>query len=315
MQWFDDAWKRSDLPRDVVATIGNYDGLHRGQQAILRQVVERSGFLGAPAVVITFEPHPLTVVAPRRAPRQLDSRCQKRIGLERAGIDAVVEIAFDRAVAETPPEDFARGFLHQRLGALEIHVGSRFSFGRGQEGDLELLRRLGRELGFAAHGVHEVLHDGAPISSSRIRQAITAGRVEEARAMLGRAFALRGTIVVGERRGSGIGFPTINLEPEQDLIPALGVYVSEVRFAEHSSALPAVTNVGVRPTVSPGTEVVVESHILEFSRDVYGEVVELGFLERLRDERAFAGIEALRNQIHQDIQQARGYFQSRSDAS
>jgi riboflavin kinase/FMN adenylyltransferase len=216
-------------------------------------------------------------------------------------------------VAATPAEDFVRDFLHRRLGVLEVLVGSRFAFGRDQAGDLDLLRRLGEELGFAAHGVPEVMHGDAPISSSRIRRAVRDGRVREASEMLGRAFALRGTIVRGERRGSGLGFPTINLAPEQDLIPARGVYVSEVRFAGQPHALPAVTNVGVRPTVTAGTETVVESHILGFARDVYGETVELGFLERLRDEQAFDGVEALRNQIQHDVEQTRRYFAARSE--
>jgi riboflavin kinase / FMN adenylyltransferase len=313
MQWFEDAWMRSDLPRPAVATIGNYDGVHRGQQEILNRIVERARTLDAPATVVTFDPHPLTVVAPDRAPRRLDAPAQKRAALERAGVDAVLEVRFDRRVAETTAEDFVRGFLHERLGVLEVHVGSRFAFGRGQQGDLDLLRRLGRDLGFEAHGVPEVGYDGAPISSSRIRNSIIGGAVEEARAMLGRAFALRGRIVPGARRGSGMGFPTINLAPEQDLIPARGVYVSEVRFAGQSKVLPAVTNVGVRPTLTPGVEVMVESHILDFSGDVYGETVELGFLERLRDELAFDGVEALKEQIQRDVQRARSYFRHRSD--
>lgn len=313
MDWLEDAWQRSDLPRPVVTTIGNYDGIHLGQQAILRRVVERARSLGVPAAVVTFNPHPLTVVAPERAPRRLYAPAQKRRGLAAADIDVVLEIRFDASVAETPAEDFVRDFLHRRLGVLEVHVGSRFVFGRRQEGDLELLRRLGGELGFAAHGAAEVAFDGAPISSSRIRRAVSEGAVVDARSMLGRPFALRGTIVHGERRGSGLGFPTINLAPEQDLIPARGVYVSEVRFAGQPRQLPAVTNVGVRPTVTAGIDTVVESHILNFASDVYGETVELGFLRRLRDERAFDSVEELRNQIQLDVERARRHFDARSD--
>ncbi|MDH3405094.1 MAG: riboflavin biosynthesis protein RibF [Acidobacteriota bacterium] len=314
MQWLEDAWQRRDLPRPVVATIGNFDGVHRGQSAILRQLVERGRALGLPAVVVTFEPHPLTVVAPARAPGRLLSRRQKERLLAASRVDAVLEILFTPSFAATPADAFVRAFLHETLAVRELYVGSRFVFGRGREGDLELLRRLGAELGFAAHGTDEVEFEGAPISSSRIRRAVTEGRVADAGEMLGRVFALHGTIVHGERRGRELGWPTMNLAPRQDVIPARGVYVSEVRFAGEPARLHGVSNVGVRPTVSTGGKLVVETHILDFSSDVYGQEAEVGFLERLRDERAFENVEALSNQIGQDVEQARAYFACRPDS-
>jgi riboflavin kinase/FMN adenylyltransferase len=313
MQWFEDAWKRRDLPRPVVATIGNYDGVHRGQSAILERLVERARALDLPAVVITFEPHPLNVVAPDRAPGRLLSHGQKERLVAQAGIDAVLEIRFTDAFAATSAESFVRDFLHGSLDVHEILVGSRFAFGRGQEGNIELLERLGVELGFSSRGVSEVEYDGAAISSSRIRRAVREGQVTEAREMLGRVFALRGTIVHGERRGRGLGWPTINLAPQQDVIPARGVYLTEVEFVNDRGPLPSVTNVGVRPTVSAGRTTVVEAHILEFSSDVYGLEVEIGFLDRLRDEKAFENVEALSHQISQDVKQAREFFACRPD--
>jgi len=310
MRWVEDAWRVADLPRPVVATIGNYDGIHRGQLAILEKVVRRAAELSLPAAVITFEPHPLTVVAPQRAPRRLVSRAQKRRLLADVGVDAVLEITFDEGIAATPAEVFVREFLVSRLEVREVVVGSAFGFGRSQEGDLALLRRLGADLGFVAHGVAEVLYLERPVSSSRIRAAVAAGEVEPAREMLGRHFALRGRIVHGERRGRGLGWPTINLMPEQEVIPAKGVYVSQVRFAGESEILPAVTNVGVRPTLSTGKDLVVETHILDFSADVYGMDAEVAFLKRLRDERAFESVEALSNQIQHDVESAREYFGS-----
>ena len=314
MQWFEDAWERRDLPRSVVATIGNYDGVHRGQSTILTELTRRARALALPAVVITFQPHPLSVLAPERAPGRLLARGQKERLLAEAGLDAVLEVRFTEAFAATPAEAFVRDFLHETLDVREILVGSRFAFGRGQSGDIELLERLGAELGFSARGVAEVDYEGAAISSSRIRRAVAEGRLSEAGAMLGRAFALRGRIVRGERRGHGLGWPTINLAPQQDVIPARGVYVSEVEFVKEAGRLRSVTNVGVRPTVSAGRTTVVETHILDFSEDVYDLEVEVAFLSRLRDEKTFENVEVLSQQIRQDVERAREYFARRPDA-
>jgi len=313
MQWIEDAWNAVDLPRPVVATIGNYDGVHRGQRTILDALVERGRELGLPATVITFEPHPLTIIAPERAPRRLLSVTQKRALLAAAGVECVLEVAFDAAFARTAAETFVRDFLVEKLGVREVFVGSSFRFGRGQSGDLALLRGLGGELGFKALGMSEEVYADAPISSSRIRQAVADGEIESAEQMLGRPFALRGRIVRGERRGRGLGWPTINLMPEQEVIPARGVYVSDVRLGDELEALPAVSNVGVRPTVSAGTDLVVESHILNFSADVYGMDAEVTFLRRLRAERAFESVEALSNQIQQDVERARQFFAECAD--
>lgn len=312
MRWIEDAWRYHDLPRPIAATIGNYDGVHRGQRAILDALVERGRQAGLATAVITFEPHPLTVVDPERAPRRLVSTAQKRTRLEAAGVDFVLEITFDAAFAATTAESFVREFLVGKLGAREVFVGSRFGFGRGQEGDISLLRGLGEELGFVAHGVPEVQHEDEPISSSRIRSAVAEGDIRTAKEMLGRPFALRGRIVAGERRGRGLGWPTINLMPEQEVIPARGVYISQVRLGDEAEVRPAVTNVGVRPTVSAGKDLVVESHILNFSADVYGTVAEVAFLRRLRAERAFESVEALSNQIQKDVEHAQEFFAARA---
>jgi len=311
MQWLSDAWWRRDLPRPVVATIGNYDGVHCGQRAILDRLVGRARALELPAAVITFNPHPLTVVAPERAPRRLASKVQKRRELESAGVDAVVEIRFDREFSRTGAEEFVRKFLHERLDVRAVVVGSQFTFGREKGGQLSLLERLGEELGFEAEGIAEVLHLDAPVSSSRIRQAVLAGDVALAAEMLGRPYAMRGTIVRGQRRGAVLEFPTINLAPRQEVNPARGVYIGEVQFDE-GPPLPAVTNVGVRPTISEGGDLVVESHILDFSRDVYGMDAEVSFLQRLRDEKQFESVEALTQQIQLDTERARRYFETRA---
>lgn len=313
MLWFEDGWKRQDLPRPVVATIGNYDGVHRGQQAILERLVASARAHGLPATVVTFEPHPLSVVAPEQAPERLASRSQKRDLLAASAVDAVVEIRFDPGFAATSAENFVRRFLHRVLSVREVVVGSRFVFGQRQAGDLALLQRVGKELGFAVHGVDEVELGGSAISSSRIRRAVGSGDVAGACAMLGHPFALRGTIIHGERRGKGLGWPTINLQPEQEVRPARGVYLTEVRLGGESLQRRSVTNVGVRPTISTASEIVVESHILDFSRDVYGAQAEVTFIERLRDEQAFENVAALSHQIRQDVERAREFFAERSN--
>jgi riboflavin kinase/FMN adenylyltransferase len=195
-----------------------------------------------------------------------------------------------------------------RLAAREIYVGTRFAFGRGRAGGLGLLERMGAELGFRAHGVPEVLHGGEPISSSRIRRAVADGDVAEAAEMLGRPFALTGTIVRGDRMGQKLGWPTINLAPDGDLEPSEGVYASRVHFPSFPATFDSVTNIGTRPTVYENYQRVVESHILEFRSDVYGETVELQFFKRLRDEMLFPSVMALSSQIRRDVESTREYF-------
>ncbi len=306
--WADALTSPLPVPGGAVASIGNYDGVHRGQREILAGVVREAWRNEAASVLITFEPHPLTVLDPPRAPLRLLSPEQKRRLVAAVGISHYVELQFDAAFAEVTAETFLREFLVERLEVREVRVGSRFGFGRGKRGDLALLSSLGEELGYRAVGVSELLDDGMPVSSSRIRTAVAEGRVDLATRFLGRPFALQGTIVEGQRQGRGLGWPTINLKPVQSAIPARGVYVSEVRFEGDRDWLPAVANVGVRPTLTEGVAEVVEAHILDFSADVYGKTAELAFLSRLRPERGFDSAEALKQQIADDVESARAYF-------
>ncbi len=309
MRIIHDAWGRRDLPCGTVGTIGNFDGLHRGQQAILERVVTRAGATGLEPAVVTFEPHPLTVLRPEAAPARIVGFDHKAELLAAAGIAVLAVVRFSTEFARTPAAGFVEEFLHHGLDMREIYVGSRFAFGRQREGDLALLREMGARLGFAAHGVPEVLHDGAPVSSTRIREAVYAGRVEEAAALLGRPFVLRGRVVHGQGRGKGLGWPTVNLAPDVGLLPADGVYVSTARLGgEPGPLLGAVTNVGRRPTFDDPDGRVVESHLLDFDRDLYGERVELSFLSRLREERAFQSLEQLVEQIGRDVARAREFL-------
>lgn len=306
----DDAWNRTDVPHGVIATIGNYDGVHRGQRSVLKRVTQRAAETGLLPAVVTFDPHPRRVLEPDGEPRRLTTPAQKHRLLAACGVGAVANVRFTAEFARTSAEEFVSDFLVRRLGAREIFVGSRFGFGRQREGNLALLRRLSAELGFEAVGVDELDHRGRPISSTRIREAVAAGEVEEAAQMLGRPYALAGQVVRGDGRGRELGWPTANLEVENELLPAKGVYATTFRVGESSTSVPSVSNVGVRPTVDEEAEIVVETHVLDLDDDLYGSVCEVSFCRRLRDEKRFSSLGQLRRQIARDATAAREYFAS-----
>lgn len=308
----EDAWARKDLPRGTVVTVGNYDGIHRGQQAILERLTARAEEIGLLPAVVTFDPHPRRVLAPDGEPRQLTTTAQKQRLLAANGVGALAKVRFTEEFSRTTAEEFVVDLLVRRLGAAELFVGSRFVFGRGREGDLELLESLSAAHGFSVVGVEELFHGGQPISSTRIREAVGAGKVEEAASMLGRAFSVTGRVVRGDGRGRQLGWPTANLEVDNELLPAVGVYATTIRFGESEEPLPSVSNVGVRPTIGERGEVVVESHVLNIERSLYGEECELAFCRRLRDERRFGSLGELREQIGRDAAAAREYFSAES---
>ena len=311
MQVIQDAQRSADLPYGVVCTIGNYDGLHRGQMKVIRRVVERARERGSKSVVITFEPHPVSVLRPELAPPLLTLDSQRHRLLEEVGLDALLIVEFDREFAQTEPEVFVRQFLHRSLAVEEVYVGSEFAFGKDRRGDVGLLTGLGQELGFEVHGIEEELYRGQVISSTRIRRAVDEGKVEEALDMLGRPYALFGKVVRGDQMGMRLGWPTINLAPENEHLPADGVYCGQVRFEELPGVFDCVSNVGTRPTVYENYQRVVESHILGFGADVYGEMVEVGFFKRLRDEQLFPSVMDLSAQIGRDVEATREFFAAR----
>lgn len=311
MQVIHDALRSADLPYGVVATIGNYDGIHRGQRAVIGRVVERAWELGVPAVAISFDPHPLTVLRPESAPQLLTPGVLREQLLAEAGLDALLLIRFTHEVARTEAEEFVSRFLHERLAVREIIVGCGFVFGHRRRGNVDLLRSLGDRLGFATRGVEEVFYRGEVISSTRIRRAITEGRVEVAMDLLGRAYGLRGTIGRGDRMGMRLGWPTINLLTDDQHLPGDGVYTGRVFFPSLPATFDCVTNVGTRPTIYENYHHVVESHILDFNSDVYGEEVEVRFYKRLREERMFPTVMDLSAQIGRDVEATREYFAAR----
>jgi riboflavin kinase / FMN adenylyltransferase len=299
----------SPLRRPVV-TIGNFDGVHVGHRAILDTVVTRARDLGGEAVVYTFDPHPRKVLRPADAPGLLTTLEQKVELLQAAGVDAVVVEPFTAAFARIEAEEFIRSRLHAQLRPVEVYVGYDFHFGRDREGSMRLLTELGPRLGFAVTIIPEVTVDEGDVNSTRIRQVLAEGRPELAQRMLGRPYAVRGRVVRGEERGRQLGFPTANLDPENEVLPAAGVYAGHLRVLDagqpaKGTTLPVVANVGRRPTFEGSGALVAEAHAIDWSGDLYGRRIELSFRTRLRGEQRFASVDALREQIAADVREGR----------
>jgi riboflavin kinase/FMN adenylyltransferase len=296
--------------RRAVVTVGNFDGLHVGHREILRIVTERARARGGESAVYTFEPHPRKVLRPADAPRLLTTLEQKLELMDGAGVDVVVVERFDAAFARRSAEEFVRDVLHARLRPEEVFVGYDFRFGHDREGSMRTLTELGPHLGFAVTIVPEVTVGGRDVNSTRIRELLAEGRVEEARELLGRPYRVRGRVVEGDRRGRTLGFPTVNLAPENEVLPAQGVYAGGLRVLGEGGGAgderPAVLNVGRRPTFKDeAAPVLAEAHVIDWSGDLYGERVELSFLHHLREERRFPDVAALRRQIEADRDEAR----------
>lgn len=293
-----------------VLTVGNFDGLHLGHRSIMQTVIERARTLQGTSVVYTFEPHPRRVLRPDRAPRLLTTLDQKLALLEEIGVEVTVVEPFTPDFAKLSPEGFVRDVLYERIRPLEVYVGYDFRFGRDREGSMRVLTELGPHLGFAVTIIPEVTVEGRDVNSTRIRELLAGGRVQEAASLLSRPYTVRGRVVEGDRRGREIGFPTANLEPENEILPGTGVYAGHVRFLDEGTPgagerYPAVTNVGRRPTFTEGEAVLAEAHLLGFDREIYGRRVELGFDRRLRGEERFPNVEALKSQIAADVAEAR----------
>ncbi len=296
------------LTRPII-TIGNFDGVHLGHRAILETVVGRARDLDGVAVVYTFDPHPRKVLRPANAPGLLTTLDQKVELLEEAGVDVVVVEPFTPEFAQTQANEFIQRCLHERLRPVEVYVGYDFHFGRDREGSMRMLTEQGPRLGFSVTIIPEVTMDDGDVNSTRIRELLAEGRPERAARMLGRPFTVRGTVVRGDQRGRTLGFPTANLAPENEVLPASGVYAGHLQLLDEgnpprSDRLPAVMNVGRRPTFA-GEETRAEAHVLDFDGDLYGRRVEISFSLRLRSEQKFESVEALKQQIGEDVEQGR----------
>jgi len=289
--------------KGAVATIGNFDGVHLGHQQIFRKIVQEARQYQSKAVVITFDPHPKSILHPEKRPFYLLTTLEEKLKLiESLQIDAVMLIPFSLEFSKTTAKEFVCGILWEQLRIRKIFIGHDYTFGRGKEGSEEFLARFGKRLGFQVDVTNAVKVGEVVISSTRIRNSICDGDVKTAGALLGRPYNVKGHVTGGYRRGVELGFPTANLEPEKVLLPPEGVYavVAERKGTRHQGVL----NIGRNPTFDNEKQTV-ELHILDFSADLYGEELEIFFMDRIRGEIRFDSPESLANQIRRDIAQAR----------
>lgn len=293
-----------------ILTLGNFDGVHLGHQAILDLVISRAKGLDGESILYTFEPHPRRFLETESKLRLLDTFEQKMETLEALGLDAVIAEPFDRTFAAVGPAEFIDRYIQECIRPVEVYVGYDFHFGRDRGGSMRLLTERGPHLGFSVTVVPEVRVEGRDVNSTRIRELLGTGEVEDAALLLGRPFCARGEVIEGDRRGRTLGFPTANLSPETEILPAPGVYFGHLCCLSGDAewlgkSMPVVTNVGFRPTFHDGRDLVAEAHVLDFSGDLYGLEVDLTFEGRLREEERFDSVEALREQIEKDVKRAR----------
>jgi riboflavin kinase/FMN adenylyltransferase len=288
-----------------VLALGNFDGLHRGHLKIIERVRRGAAEHGGTPMAMTFDPHPPRIVRPEKAPPLLMTKPQRLEALHGAGIACVGVVRFTRELSEWDPETFVRTVLVDWLRVSEVWVGANFLFGHGRSGNFTVLRTLGQRYGFRADKIDPVRYKDFVVSSTRVRRLVTEGRMDEAGALLGHTYYIDGTVVEGRRRGREIGFPTANLATVNELLPPHGVYATTTTVDGVVRA--GLTNIGVRPTFGEG-EVAVETHLLDYSGDLYGRQVRLSFVLRLRDERRFEDVDALRAQIEADTRRATRLF-------
>ena len=287
--------------RGCVATIGNYDGLHLGHQDVLAGLVRRAQ-PGEPSLVMCFEPTPREFFHPEEAPARLSSFREKFRQFEASGVDRFLCLRFDRQIAQMEPAAFIRDLLVEGIGVRHLVVGDDFRFGRNRAGDFGTLLAAGRRWGFEVVDTPSYLLDGVRVSSTAVRAALGEGRLEDARRMLGRRYSMSGRVVGGRRLGRTLGFPTANIRLGRRRPPLRGVFA--VRVGGLGGRLDAVASLGTRPTVR-GRELLLEVHIFDFAADIYGRRIEVEFVERLRDEQKFEGIEAMTEQVRRDAARAR----------
>jgi riboflavin kinase/FMN adenylyltransferase len=304
MKIISDAASLQPGPRPVCAAIGVFDGVHLGHQHVLHQTISNAARDQAVSVVVTFDRHPNAVVAPAHVPPLIYPLAKKLQVIASFGVQAAYVIRFDKAFSQIPGEQFVRGLARDFQRITSICVGDGFMFGARRSGNVELLQKLGGELGFTLHALRDVELDGQSVSSTRIRDAVRAGDFALAGRLLGRPYALCGMVIQGEHLGRKLGFPTANIDVTDLLVPPAGVYAAEAHIgaARHQAAV----NIGHRPTVrSADPQLHVEAHLLDFDGDLYGQALELVLLKKLRDEKKFPTPELLKAQIAEDIKQSR----------
>ncbi len=287
--------------KPVVLAAGFFDGLHLGHLKVIHSSLAAAAALGGKAWVLTFDQHPLRVLGHHKAPRLLTSNRHRLALLRRMGVEGCLLLPFDRAFAETSPDDFVRRLKAAIPRLMDMHVGRNWHFGRAGSGDVKLLHRLGRELGVRVSVSEPVMRDGAPVSSTRVRAAVTAGDLETAARLLGRPFSILGTVKEGRRIGRTLGFPTANLDPHNEVLPPAGVYMAEALIGRARRG--AMLYYGHRPSFEDtrGSARVLELHVPGLDADLYGRHIEVSLLKRTRGERRFDSVEALKAQIARDM--------------
>ena len=292
---------RGELDAPVL-TLGNFDGVHLGHQALVSEVRQRARAGGHPSVAMTFDPHPVSVVAPDKAPPLITTMEERTELLAQLGLDALIVQSFDRDFASLSPERFARDKLFEGVRPAELVVGFNYGFGKGRSGGVDVLTRVGGELGVPVTVLDPIRTIGIRVSSTGVRECVAAGDLPGAATLLGRSFEITGRVERGAERGRQLGFPTANLMPGSRLLPPPGVYAALVRIGERSG-LPAATHVGPAPTF--GGPAAVEAHLLDFSEDLYGARIGVSFIERVRESTPFDSLEALTAQIARDVRTVR----------
>jgi riboflavin kinase/FMN adenylyltransferase len=292
--------------RGCVATIGNYDGVHLGHQAVLRQLKRHAEVLDLPALVITFEPHPQEFFKSGDAPTRITSFREKLEILKQQDVDRVLCLRFQESIADLSAEQFIEQILSDDLGVKRLIIGDDFKFGKGREGNFEMLQEFGEKLGFEVIPTETHMLDGDRVSSSIIRKKLTQSHFEEAQLLLGRYFSISGRVAHGAKRGRELGFPTANIDLSKRYVPIRGVFAVSIKGADDSTHL-GVANLGTRP-VFEETKLLLEAHLFDFNKDIYGKHISVEFFKRLRDEKKFTSIDELVEQIAIDIQAARDFF-------
>ena len=282
------------------ATIGNFDGVHLGHQKLIARVRDRARILNISSVVITFDPHPLRVLVDKKTPPFITLTKQKLELISKLEVDYVLCIKFTKELAVLEPEEFVQKYLAKGLKVKELIIGYDYAFGKGRKGNYELLKRLGEKFGFTVEQLPPVMVDGAIVSSTRIRDLVQAGRVWEARNLLGRFYRVQGKVITGQKRGGPLlGFPTANICLKDELFPKTGVYAVWVEVL--GQIKPGVANIGYNPTFG-NDYLSVEVHILDFKQNIYGQDIRVHFVQRLRSEKKFSGLNELKKQIQADIE-------------
>ena len=289
--------------RNPVLTIGNFDGVHRGHLVLFDRVKKLAGDIRGQSVVMTFEPHPIKVVKPGNGPKLITPVEQKLKLIDAAGIDVILCLPFNREFAAISAHDFVQDLLVKKIGVKEIVVGYDYNFGSGRQGNIDLLRKMGNDLGFNIHVVDPIHLNNTLVSSTSIRNLVQEGNISEAKRLLGRDYQISGVVKTGMGRGGReLGFPTANLTPVDELIPKKGVYA--VKAYINDVEYNGVCNIGVNPTFG-GTSLSIETYILDFSRYIVGEKFTIKFISRLRDEETFKSRDELARQIEKDVARAR----------